>query len=211
MLLTKAFLLRSLRFLVFIAFCALAQCQNTNTDTNVTKRVTEVGSSEQPELTPPAKPQGSSTFDLGLFLLYGGLGLACGLSIFGAIYYIIKIRRVLAQTRAHPIPEPLHTRSTLKSHDLNGLVIVSYSINDKPQLSTIHFESDMCAVCLNDYEDSDQLRTLPCLHQFHRACIDPWLLSRSSLCPICKRDCAPVENRAKTMRKSWYDELYIYL
>ncbi|KAG0043622.1 hypothetical protein BGZ83_011200 [Gryganskiella cystojenkinii] len=49
----------------------------------------------------------------------------------------------------------------------------------------------MCAICLAEYEIGDQVRTLPCYHQYHRACIDPWLLQIASLCPICKRDLWP--------------------
>ncbi|KAF9114496.1 hypothetical protein BGX27_010646 [Mortierella sp. AM989] len=49
----------------------------------------------------------------------------------------------------------------------------------------------MCSICLSDYEVGDQVRTLPCHHQYHMSCIDPWLLSVASLCPICKRDLLP--------------------
>lgn len=49
----------------------------------------------------------------------------------------------------------------------------------------------MCAICLAEYEVGEQVRTLPCYHQYHQACIDPWLLQVASLCPICKRDLWP--------------------
>ncbi|KAF8938821.1 hypothetical protein BGZ47_008426 [Haplosporangium gracile] len=49
----------------------------------------------------------------------------------------------------------------------------------------------MCPICLGEYEVGDQVRTLPCYHQYHLACIDPWLLNVASLCPICKRDLWP--------------------
>ncbi|KAG0224575.1 hypothetical protein BGW42_004994 [Actinomortierella wolfii] len=49
----------------------------------------------------------------------------------------------------------------------------------------------MCAICLAEYEVGEHVRTLPCYHQFHQMCIDPWLLQIASLCPICKRDLWP--------------------
>jgi hypothetical protein len=42
-----------------------------------------------------------------------------------------------------------------------------------------------CAVCMEDYEQDEILRTLPCLHQFHASCVDEWLGYKST-CPMCK-------------------------
>lgn len=42
-----------------------------------------------------------------------------------------------------------------------------------------------CAICLQTYDLGDSVKTLPCLHQFHCACIDPWLRN-NAICPVCK-------------------------
>ncbi|KAF8796397.1 dentin sialophosphoprotein-like isoform X2 [Argiope bruennichi] len=42
-----------------------------------------------------------------------------------------------------------------------------------------------CQVCLNDYVNGDVLRILPCFHEFHTPCIDPWLKINHT-CPVCR-------------------------
>ncbi|CAN0837514.1 E3 ubiquitin-protein ligase SDIR1 [Linum grandiflorum] len=42
-----------------------------------------------------------------------------------------------------------------------------------------------CSVCLEQVDIGEVIRTLPCLHQFHVICIDPWLRQQGT-CPVCK-------------------------
>ncbi|XP_072207159.1 RING finger protein 215 [Excalfactoria chinensis] len=48
-------------------------------------------------------------------------------------------------------------------------------------------EIDSCAVCLDQFSKSQWLRVLPCSHEFHRDCVDPWLLLQHT-CPLCKHN-----------------------
>lgn len=41
-----------------------------------------------------------------------------------------------------------------------------------------------CVICMMDFECSDPIRFLPCLHIYHVDCIDTWLM-RSFTCPSC--------------------------
>jgi hypothetical protein len=72
-------------------------------------------------------------------------------------------------------------------------------------------KNTVCAICLDDFKPTCQLRLLPCHHGFCVGCIgkylkrtsfltqqtqlvavtlDVWLTKKSSLCPICKYDCS---------------------
>ncbi|KAI3866569.1 hypothetical protein MKW92_052010 [Papaver armeniacum] len=42
-----------------------------------------------------------------------------------------------------------------------------------------------CSVCLDQVIVGESVRRLPCLHQFHANCIDPWLRKQGT-CPLCK-------------------------
>jgi Ring finger domain len=41
-----------------------------------------------------------------------------------------------------------------------------------------------CVICLDDFKSGDQRKTLPCLHGYHKACIDRALRNRA-YCPLC--------------------------
>ncbi|XP_014025968.1 RING finger protein 215 isoform X3 [Salmo salar] len=56
----------------------------------------------------------------------------------------------------------------------------------KPWCDPAQLETDNCAVCLEQFNNNQCLRVLPCLHEFHRDCVDPWLLLQHT-CPLCKR------------------------
>ncbi|XP_061528699.1 RING finger protein 215 isoform X2 [Phycodurus eques] len=47
-------------------------------------------------------------------------------------------------------------------------------------------ETDNCAVCLEAFNHNQCLRVLPCRHEYHQDCVDPWLLLHHT-CPLCKR------------------------
>jgi hypothetical protein len=48
-----------------------------------------------------------------------------------------------------------------------------------------------CPICTDDFIKGQDLRVLPCNHQFHMECIDPWLVNVSGTCPLCRIDLNP--------------------
>ncbi|XP_014217352.1 E3 ubiquitin-protein ligase RNF181 isoform X2 [Copidosoma floridanum] len=41
-----------------------------------------------------------------------------------------------------------------------------------------------CVICMMELTSGEEVRYLPCMHTYHTACIDDWLL-RSLTCPTC--------------------------
>ncbi|KAK2983273.1 hypothetical protein RJ640_009287 [Escallonia rubra] len=55
-------------------------------------------------------------------------------------------------------------------------------------------DDNVCAICLCEFEEGEELRTLPeCAHTFHVPCIDMWLYSHPN-CPVCRADASPSPN-----------------
>lgn len=54
-----------------------------------------------------------------------------------------------------------------------------------------------CPVCLDDFEENQDVRVLPCSHSFHTYCIDPWLLNVAGSCPLCRIDLRSPEEQER--------------
>jgi len=72
-----------------------------------------------------------------------------------------------------PVPRGLHSCDHLPS--------LVYEGQELPA------NQSTCAVCIADFEVTEELRGLECTHHFHKECIDKWL-GVSPSCPVCKRE-----------------------
>lgn len=46
---------------------------------------------------------------------------------------------------------------------------------------------EKCTICLSEFEETEDVRRLPCMHLFHIVCVDQWLTTNKR-CPICRVD-----------------------
>ncbi|KAJ1385888.1 Zinc finger, RING-type [Sesbania bispinosa] len=47
-------------------------------------------------------------------------------------------------------------------------------------------DAEQCYICLAEYEEGDQIRVLPCNHEYHMSCVDKWLKEIHGVCPLCR-------------------------
>ncbi|KAJ3682715.1 hypothetical protein LUZ60_012942 [Juncus effusus] len=86
---------------------------------------------------------------------------------------------------------------SMSEEEINALPVHEYSEKGKEKESGSKGEGKSsenneltCSVCLEQVNVGELLRTLPCLHQFHVGCIDPWLRQQGT-CPVCKHRVVP--------------------
>ncbi|XP_060806172.1 E3 ubiquitin-protein ligase goliath-like isoform X2 [Amyelois transitella] len=92
-------------------------------------------------------------------------------------YYIQRFRYIHAKDR-------LSKRLCCAAKKaLSKIPVKSLKTDDRE----VQGDGECCAICIEPYKVSETLRSLPCRHDFHKNCIDPWLLEHRT-CPMCKMD-----------------------
>ncbi|KAF2100179.1 hypothetical protein NA57DRAFT_73792 [Rhizodiscina lignyota] len=101
-------------------------------------------------------------------------------------------------------PATLATHNRSNSEAAKTTANISVSVLSAPRASRQQTElQTTCAICLDDFTESQpspsMVRELPCGHIFHAECVDPFLTTHSSLCPLCKKSSLPVGYVPKTI------------
>ncbi|KAM0023396.1 putative transcription factor C2H2 family [Helianthus debilis subsp. tardiflorus] len=114
-----------------------------------------------------------------------------------AIYHFIAVswcNRRRNHTPPHHVHQQSHNQDDYSLENSVVLLIPAHKHQKGSGLGTKGGSGDddaMCSICLCEFEEDEELRTLPeCLHSFHVSCIDMWLCSHST-CPICRTDAIP--------------------
>ncbi|XP_006889304.1 PREDICTED: E3 ubiquitin-protein ligase RNF43 isoform X2 [Elephantulus edwardii] len=110
------------------------------------------------------------------------------LTVVGTIFVIIlaSVLRIRCRPRQSR-PEPLQQRTAWA---ISQLATRQYKASCKraraewPDSGSSCSSAPMCAICLEEFSEGQELRVISCLHEFHRTCVDPWLHQHRT-CPLC--------------------------
>ncbi|XP_074273319.1 receptor homology region, transmembrane domain- and RING domain-containing protein 2-like [Silene latifolia] len=120
-------------------------------------------------------PNESSAWSIMVISFISLLAMSAAL----AVYFFVKRLRVRRERPEARIRE-FHGMSDRLVKAMPSLIFTTVTED--------YCTSSTCAICLEDYVVGDRLRVLPCRHKFHAQCVDFWLCTWRTFCPVCKRD-----------------------
>ena len=99
---------------------------------------------------------------------------------------------IFLRNNQHVVEELLRMEEQLNgSHHLSTIGATQEHINCRTlsyqYTKTFDSKEEKCTICLCEYNLSEHVRRLPCMHLFHIQCVDKWLV-QSKRCPICRID-----------------------
>uniref|UniRef100_A0A8C3X0U2 RING-type E3 ubiquitin transferase n=1 Tax=Catagonus wagneri TaxID=51154 RepID=A0A8C3X0U2_9CETA len=110
------------------------------------------------------------------------------LTVVGTIFVVVlaSVLRIRCRPR-HSSPDPLQQRTAWA---ISQLATRRYRAGCRraraewPDAGSSCSSAPVCAVCLEEFSEGQELRVISCLHEFHRTCVDPWLHQHRT-CPLC--------------------------
>jgi hypothetical protein len=110
-----------------------------------------------------------------------------------AAFPILKYKRKILEDIEMPAEQVLSQSEDLADAEKKRKFKFKLTLKTKKDDPVVHEpmkylemseEDALCVICLQEYEEEEELRQLSCKHHFHVKCIDDWL-HRNAKCPLC--------------------------
>ena len=109
--------------------------------------------------------------------------IVCAIILFVIILTCISSSRYQRYQR-YQKHKNIKTYNTIS--DFNVTYKVMKNTDDTESVSSVNnFSKSTCSICTFNYKKGEINRKLICGHNFHKPCIDPWLIINST-CPLCR-------------------------
>ncbi|KAL8557453.1 hypothetical protein ACS0TY_004759 [Phlomoides rotata] len=135
--------------------------------------------------------------------------------------FLIKALHFITRNDPHIISSELqHDRPSPSLAQLPALPFHSIVESVKDELHVAKYDRNImsescdkdCVVCLSIMEEGEEVRQLPnCKHVLHKDCIDAWIDTCRTTCPICRSDLLPGQGEKFRCGDPWRRERMIYL
>jgi len=93
----------------------------------------------------------------------------------------------------YPNPDAMSYEQLLQLEDNMGNVNKGLNKNQIDKLPDVKYDKNkysenyQCIICMEEFENNENVKLLPCDHIFHNNCIKQWLLKQKT-CPFCKAE-----------------------
>ncbi|XP_077216641.1 uncharacterized protein LOC143851181 [Tasmannia lanceolata] len=107
-----------------------------------------------------------------------------------SISRIVMLAEALFEVLDELHRQPVSLSLSMMSRPAPESVVNSFPLKNHKKTTSAENGDDVeqCYICLIEYEEGDEIRVLPCHHEYHMSCVDKWLKEIHGVCPLCRGD-----------------------
>ena len=102
-----------------------------------------------------------------------------------AVYWVLRCLWTQSQRRSHVSAAKRLKRQKYRRRNED----VELALTDVPgamPARPLVFDMGSCPICIDDFDETQDVVVLPCGHIIHPKCIEPWFDAGNDTCPLCK-------------------------